>query len=203
MYVTRRVGKILRGLIYKYGAESFKKRVWNWDYSHNRYGYGNSAGDFLYPFLVEHAHNGSILDLGCGEGKTANELSLEAYTKLVGVDISDVAVAKARLWSERSGRGEKNLFYCSDLENFVPSQQFDGILFRDSLYYLTQAKIMRTLDRYSGFLSERGCFVVRLCEGLGRHAPIVETIEANFRVIGKRLSEEGAIAMAFRPRGRA
>jgi SAM-dependent methyltransferase len=203
MYVTRRVGKILRGIIYKYGTESLKKRLWNWDYSRSRYGYGSSARDFLYPFLVEHAHNDSILDLGCGEGKTANELDQEAYTKCVGVDISDVAIAKARAWTERSGRDGKNLFYCSDFESFVPSQQFDMILFRDSLYYLPQPKIKTTLDRYSAFLKEGGCFVVRLCEGVGRHAPIVEAIEANFSVTGKRISEAGAVAIAFRPHGKA
>jgi SAM-dependent methyltransferase len=203
MYVTRRVGKISRALIYKYGTESLKKRLWNWDYSRSRYGYGSSAGDFLYPFLIEHARNGSILDLGCGEGKTENELDQEAYTECVGVDISEVAIAKARAWTERCGRGRKNLFYCSDLESFVPLQQFDLILFRDSLYYLPEPKIETTLDRYSAFLKEGGCFVVRLCEGVGRHSPIVKAIETNFSVTGKRISGDGAVAIAFRPRRKA
>jgi peptidoglycan/xylan/chitin deacetylase (PgdA/CDA1 family) len=96
-------------------------------------------------------------------------------------------------------RGGKNRFYCSDIETFTPSQQFEVILFRDSLYYLTQPKIKTTLDRYSAFLKEGGCFVVRLCEGMSRHAPILEVIEASFSIIAKRFSEDGAAVIVFRP----
>jgi len=66
MYVTRRVWEISRGLIHRYGTERLKKRLWNRDYSRGRYGYCSSTGDFLYSFLVEHARDGRILDLGCG-----------------------------------------------------------------------------------------------------------------------------------------
>jgi SAM-dependent methyltransferase len=199
MYVMRRVGKILRGLVYRHGTERLRKRLWNWDYDHGCYGYGNSAGDFLYPFLRKHTHNGSILDLGCGEGKTANELDQEVYSKCVGVDISDVAIAKAKARTERRGRVGKNVFYCSDFGSFAPSQKFDVILFRDSIYYLPPNKIRTTLDRYAAFLKEDGCFVVRLCEGTSRHSRIVEAIEATFDVADKRISEGAAVVLAFRP----
>lgn len=198
MYVTRRAREILRGLIHKYGSEALKKRLWNRDYSRDRYGYGCSAGDFLYPYLVEHARWGSILDLGCGEGKTENELDQQAYTECVGVDISDVAIARAKAWSERTGRVGKNKFYRSDIVRFVPSQEFDLILFRDSLYYVPLRKIKATLDRYSDFLKEGGCFVVRLVDGISC-APLVEIIEANFSVQLKRFSEAGAVVIVFRP----
>ena len=198
MYVTRRAGEILRGLIHKYGSEGHRKRLWNRDYSRGRYGYGCSAGDFLYSYLVAHARRGRILDLGCGEGKTENELDQQAYTECVGVDISDVAIARAKAWSERTGRVGKNKFYCSDIERFVPSQEFDLILFRDSLYYVPLRKIKATLDHYSHFLKEGGCFVVRLVDGI-RFAPLVEIIEANFSVQLKRFSEAGALVIVFRP----
>jgi SAM-dependent methyltransferase len=204
MYVTRKAWNIVRRLINQYGAESLKKRLWNVDYSRGRYGYmvsvpGSTVGDFLYPFLVEHARKGSILDLGCGTGKTENELDREAYTEFVGVDISEVAIAKAKAWTERSGRGGKNRFCCSGFESFVPTQQFDVILFRESLYYVPLTKIKRTLDRYSAFLKEGGCFVVRLSEGMSRHAPVLEVIEASFGIIAKRFREDGAAVIVFRP----
>lgn len=198
MYVTRRAWEILRGLIHKYGSEVLKKRLWNRDYSRGMYGYGCSAGDFLYPYLVKHAHRGSILDLGCGEGTTENELDQQAYTECVGVDISDVAIARAKAWSERTGRVGRNKFNCCDIARFVPSQEFDLILFRDSLYYVPLSKIKATLDRYSDFLKEGGCFVVRLYDGI-RYASLVEIIEANFSVLLKRFSEGGAVVIVFRP----
>jgi SAM-dependent methyltransferase len=198
MYVTRRAWEILRGRIHKYGSEGLKKRLWNRDYSRGRYGYGCSAGDFLYPYLVEHARGGSILDLGCGEGKTENELDEQAYTECIGVDISDVAIAKAKAWSEQTGRIGKNKFYCSDIVHFVPSQEFDLILFRDSLYYVPLRKVKALLDRYSAFLKESGCFVVRVIDGV-RCAPFVEIIERNFSVRQKQFSREGALLMVFQP----
>lgn len=198
MYVTRRAWEILRGRIHEYGSERLKKRLWNWDYSRGRYGYGGSVGDFLYPHLVEYARRGSILDLGCGEGKTENELDVQAYAECVGVDISDVAIARAKAWSERTGRAGKNKFCCSDIVSFVPSQQFDLILFRDSLYYVPLRKIKPTLDRYSDFLKEGGCFVVRLVDRI-RCTSLLEIIEGNFSVRERRFSEAGAVVIVFSP----
>jgi hypothetical protein len=53
MYMTRRLWEISRGLIHKYGSEVLKKRRWNRDYSRGMYGYGCSAGDLLYSYLVD------------------------------------------------------------------------------------------------------------------------------------------------------
>lgn len=196
--LVRRIEQKLRALIHRHGPESLKKQLWNKDYLRGLYGYGSSAGDFLYPLLAEQAHNGSILDLGCGEGKTENELDEEAYSECVGVDISEVAIARAKAWTERSGRARKTRFHCSNIQNFVPSERFNVILFRESLYYVPLTKMKATLDRYSAFLKEGGCFVVRLCEGTTRHAPIVGAIEANFKVIGKHSSQDGAMVIVFR-----
>jgi SAM-dependent methyltransferase len=139
-----------------------------------------------------------MLDLGCGEGKTENELDQQAYKECIGVDISDVAIARAKAWSERTGRVDKNKFYCSDIARFVPSQEFGLILFRDSLYYVPLHRIKATLDRYLDFLKECGCFVVRLFDGI-RYAPLGEIIGANFSVQLKRFSEAGAVVIVFQP----
>ena len=132
MYVTRRVGSFCGGRSTN-GTGSLKKGVWDRKYSRGSCGDGSSTVDFLYALLVEHAHDGSILDLGCGEGKTANELHQGAYPKCVGVDISDGAIAKARAWTPRGGRGGKNIFLRFDFDGFVPVERstlyFFGIRF--------------------------------------------------------------------------
>jgi SAM-dependent methyltransferase len=57
-----------------------------------------------------------------------------AYTTYIGVDISEEALAKAEKRSKQCGRQAKNSFACSDFLNYVPTGQFDVILFRESVY---------------------------------------------------------------------
>lgn len=106
--------------------------------------------------------NGSILDLGCGPGNTANELSATAYESYVGVDISEAALEKARRRTAENGRGGKNIFFQSDFINFQPNQKFDVILFRESLYHVPYGQVSPILEKYSKHLKKDGVFIVRL-----------------------------------------
>jgi SAM-dependent methyltransferase len=83
------------------------------------------------------------------------------------VDISDVAVEKSRRRTEENRREDKNHYLCSDVFNYVPTGQFDVILFRDSIYYVPHGKIIAMLRRYSKYLKEGGVFIVRMWN-LGR-----------------------------------
>ena len=112
--------------------------------------------------LERHVANGSILDLGCGTGNTATELAGNAYRTYVGVDISEVCLSKAARRTQESGRADKNHFVPADFLSYVPTQQFDVILFRESMYHVPLGKIKSTLDRYSKYLRDGGVFVVRM-----------------------------------------
>jgi SAM-dependent methyltransferase len=155
----------------------------------------------VYGCIEKYANKGSILDLGCGSGSTGNELDATADGDYAGVDISDLANEMARRRAGENGRADKNNYLQADISDYVPTQQFNVILFRDSIYYVPRAKIKRMLDRYSQYLRERGVFTVRMCGVSGKDKTIVDTIESGFEVVEKDLSvQPNTVVIVFRRR---
>jgi SAM-dependent methyltransferase len=206
MYVVERSLRFMRGALLSYGPSMIKKFFWDKEYSNGKWNFNdNTAADCVYPHLEKYAENGSILDLGCGSGNTANELAFSAYRSYLGVDISEAALHKARRWSEENGRADKNSFVQADFLEYVPNQQFDVILFRESLYHVPLGKVKATLDRYSSYLREGGVFIVRIFtaeNGKTKHRPtvMIGVIETKFDVVVKHQNDEtGATVIVFRP----
>jgi 2-polyprenyl-3-methyl-5-hydroxy-6-metoxy-1,4-benzoquinol methylase len=199
----------MQSFLKAYGPSNIKKRLWDKEFSSDKWDFiDDTAGDCVYSHLEKHARNGSILDLGCGPGNTANELAVTAYSTYLGVDISEAALAKAARRTEKNGRGEKNRFEQSDIISYVPKQQFDVILFRESMYHVPLGKVKAVLDRYSGYLTNGGVFVVRLGMGGGQDGQIkkrpkamIDIMEAEFDVVEKaQYGESKETVIVFRPR---
>jgi SAM-dependent methyltransferase len=209
MYIAQRAATIVRGLIKRYGPSKFKMILWDQEFSGTHWDFiDDTAGDCVYPHLEKHSKNGSILDLGCGPGNTANELADAAYTSYVGVDISEAALAKATKRTEKNGRAGKNRFACSDFLSYRPTQQFDVILFRESMYHVPLGKVKTILDHFSKYLKDGGVFIVRMntTDGKGgqkdRLALMVGIMEADFDVLEKnQYGESGPTVIVFCPKG--
>lgn len=163
MNITKRGGDIIASILKNYGPSNVKKFLWDKEFSGSKWDFiDNTAGDCIYPHLEKYAQKGDILDLGCGPGNTANELSSAAYCNYVGVDVSEVALAKAMTRTQKSGRANKNTFVRADLVGYVPTHEFDVILFRESLYHVPLGQILPIMSKYSRYLKTSGVFVVRL-----------------------------------------
>jgi SAM-dependent methyltransferase len=182
----------MQSFLKSYGPSNIKKLLWDKEFSGNKWDFiDDTIGDCVYPTLEKYSHDGSILDLGCGPGNTANELATSAYRSYVGVDISAAALEKASKRTEKNGRGSKNSFELSDIINYVPKEQFDVILFRESLYHVPMGKIKPVLERYSQFLRTGGVFIVRMGMGAqggqvkNRPKAMIDIIETNFDVVEK------------------
>ncbi len=190
----------VRALLQTYGAGPVKKRLWDVEFSNGRWDcLDRTAGDCVYPFLVKYASNGSILDLGCGSGSTGNELDTAAYERYVGVDISDVAIARAQQRSEANGRADRNRYRQSDILSYAPDQSFNVILFRDSIYYVPRRHIKAMLQRYAQYLEEGAVFIVRMADA-EKYQDIVDTIESHFAVVEKHTADDPqAVVLIFRP----
>jgi SAM-dependent methyltransferase len=206
MYVVERSLRFIRGALLSYGPSSIKKSLWDKEYSTTKWSFNdNTVDDCVYPPLEKYARKGSILDLGCGSGNTSNELASTAYTSYLGVDISEAALQKARRRTLQSGRANKNRFTQGEILGYTPDQQFDVILFRESLYHVPLGKVKVVLDRYSNFLTDGGVFIVRLFtsdNGVRKHRPnaMIDVIEAAFDVAEKSEDESGAMVIVFRPK---
>src|SRR5436190_921387 len=115
----------LRGLIQGYGTPKSKRRLWDNEFSSGRWDcLDDMRADCLYPLLEFYADGRSVLDLGCGPGTTANEINAR-YTWYTGVDISEVALVKARERSRRNGRADRCEFLQSDIGLFTPQRTYD------------------------------------------------------------------------------
>ncbi len=214
MYIVERSLRFVRGFLLSYGPTTIKRRFWDKEYTEEKWSFAyNTVGDCVYPHLEKYSANGSILDIGCGSGNTATEMAEISYRSYLGVDISEAALAKARRRSQECGRQAKNHFECGDFLSYVPSGQYDVILFRESMYHVPLGKVKATLDRYSVYLKDGGVFVVRLfassgdrVDGKDKHRPaaMLGIMEREFDVLEKvRYDVPGRpTVMAFRPKAR-
>jgi len=102
------------------------------------------------------------------------------------VDISDVAIDKARKRTEENRRADKNEYFQADILRFVPKRQYDVIVLGDSIYYLPWRQIPQMLDRYSKHLKQDGVFIVRIFDVSGKHRRIINTIERDFDIVERQ-----------------
>ena len=210
MYIAQRILRFMQSALKSYGPSNIKRFLWNKEYSGDKWNFAaNSLGDCVYLHLEKHAANGSILDLGCGTGNTANELAANAYRYYLGVDISEACLDKATKRTRECGRAEKNQFVSGDFISYAPNQQFDVILFRESMYHIPLGKIKSTLDHYTRYLKGSGVFIVRLAtweEGKAKSRPtaMIGIIEREFDVVENCFyKESGATVIVFRPKSAA
>lgn len=100
---------------------------------------------------------GRILDVGCGEAVLLDRLGKDSFSEFVGIDISDVALSRAR------ERGKpRATFLKEDVENpsAALSGKFDAVVFNEILYYCSKPlEVMRIYERY---LNDRGIFIVSM-----------------------------------------
>jgi SAM-dependent methyltransferase len=184
MYIVNRTLTFARGFIASYGPSVIKKRLWDSEFSGTKWDFiDNTLGDCVYPYLEKYANNGSILDLGCGPGNTANELTDKVYKSYIGVDISTAALAKAEKRTLENGRSGKNSFVNSDFLDYHTTEQFDIILFRESLYHVPYGEVIPILRKFSNNLKSTGVFIVRLYAGDRRPGVIKRRVAAKLDLI--------------------
>ena len=212
MHIVERTKIFVQGFLASYGPSRIKKRIWDKDFASNKWNFiDNTVGDCVYPHLEKYARNGNILDLGCGPGNTANELNSGVYLTYTGIDISEVALAKAAKRTQETGRTDKNSFVCSDFLGYSPTKEFDIILFRESLYHVPYGQVLKILEKYSKHLKKSGVFIVRLY--LGDHRPgkvkfrvkrKIDLIKREFDVLESPQYDTPGIpiVLVFRPRPR-
>lgn len=201
MAVTvRKVRDRFRDLLQTHGSSRTKQRLWDEEFANGRWDcLDSTANDCVYSRIERWANGGSILDLGCGSGSTANELDSNAFREYIGVDISEVALSKAQQRTAENGRGSKCQFLQGDVVSYEPARKFNVILFRDSIYYIKRPQVKAALNRYGRWLTEGGVFVVRIWNSLGKLREFADVIEDNFDVLDEYKHEEtGTVVLVFR-----
>ena len=198
---AQKIRSVLRGLLQRHGTETVKRWLWDGEYWRGKWNcLDTMPNDYVYPHVERHAHGGSILDLGCGPGTVGSELQNNTYRSYTGVDISNLAIEKARSKALAVRRYDKNKYIQADIATYVPDQQYNVILFGDSIGYFAQQRILQVLQRYSNYLSPNGVFIVRNWLLRKRQRMVLRNIEDNFEVVEKQLYHESQLfVIAFRP----
>jgi len=177
MPLRNRIESMIFGRLKARGPAWMVRKLWNREFAAGAWDYiDRTPGDMIYPWIERYANGGSILDLGCGSGNTGNELRADRYRLYLGIDLSDVAVEKARERSVQSGRGNKNRYVQGDICNYDPQDTFDVILFRESIWYIPRPRLRNVLDAYRRHLTPSGVLIVRIYDRF-QHDHIVRTLK--------------------------
>lgn len=108
----------------------------------------------LAGYFMRLKPHGSLLDMGCGEGILQESIPETMYSKYVGVDFSEPIKLAAHKCTERTQ------FVVGDMNTYVPNEQFDAIVFNESIYYLNNP--LKGLQRYAEYLKPDGIFLISI-----------------------------------------
>jgi len=201
MYLVIKVKNLIRVAKQRWGTAAAKQALWNDEFSGGRWNcLEASVGDPVYQYIEKYSGGGSILDLGCGSGSTGVELAIGSYREYTGVDISDVAIEKARAKSMACQRGEKNHFVQGDISSYIPDHPYEVILFRDSIYYQTRRKIKQMIDRCCRYLTKDGVIIMRHWSTKGGEG-IMDCLRDRCATIEKYSCGSGPLVAVLRPTG--
>lgn len=200
MTIHHKFKNAIRSLTQRWGSYRMKQRLWNSEFSNGRWEcLEGTENDIIYEYLEKYCRNGCILDLGCGSGNTGCELNAQKYVHYTGIDISDVALEKARSRSEACQRSRMNHYIQSDISTFVPDEMYDVILFRESIYYLPLQQIVPTLKRYTPHLKEGGVFIIRWHDARDSEA-FTKALERQFKIIERLSLAPGPMILVLGPK---
>lgn len=112
------------------------KTQWDEKYSRPTFIYGKSPVQFLAENYQYIPYEGTVLDMGMGEGRNAVFLAQKGY-KVTGVDISSVAVKKSYLLAQEFGVKIKGVVASLSDYQIAPGT-FDAII---CFYYVDRALV--------------------------------------------------------------
>lgn len=150
---------------------NYKYFIGKWDYIENQ--------NTRYNKIVEHVNycninNPKILDLGCGFGSICKYLNEDDFSSLLGVDLSDTAIAKAK-----KKKYSNTNFIVADIQKFETNEKFDIIILNEVIYYLDD--YLETLSRFSKFFkNENGYFIISI---YGVREDIIEKVSTQYELI--------------------
>jgi SAM-dependent methyltransferase len=155
------------------------KAIWERQYRRGEWEFLNSPQELehyeaIVAFLRAAGPAARVLDVGCGHGRLLQLLSGAAFGRYMGVDISTVAIEKARaLGIPRAD------FAVADFQVWQPEDPFDVIVFNESLYYALRP--LEVAKRFCKCLAANGRMVVSQVD-YGDNEVIWEKLATHFTV---------------------
>jgi 2-polyprenyl-3-methyl-5-hydroxy-6-metoxy-1,4-benzoquinol methylase len=175
-----------------YGDSPKAKAGWDAQFSDGQWDYmrkEEARYEAIVDGIVRFGAGGSILDVGCGEGILFQHVqaSNRPYQRYVGVDISEVAIAKLAHLNDA-----RHQFSQGNGDTYEPAALFDVIVFNESLYYLEEPLL--ALRRYSTALTSGGVILVSTYTASRRALSILRDARRQFTVVEERETAQGSVS---------
>lgn len=117
---------------------------------------------------------GSVLDLGCGQGRDALMFARAGH-RVVGVDVSSVGIEQMRAVAKAEGLAVEGVV--ADICTYEPDQRFDVVILDRVLHMLAAEDRIPMLEAAMGAVAPGGHLLV--AEGPKGMAPVRAAVEAN------------------------
>jgi SAM-dependent methyltransferase len=154
-----------------------------WDYMHREI----ARNWVLIGYMDAFRSGGEYLEIGCGDGVLFEHFKRLGYTRYIGVDISDVAIEKLRIYNNNCTN-----FSQGDGDVYEPVGLFDVIVFNESLFYLRDP--VRSLKRYAEALKPGGLFIVSNYTASRRSLAVLRDAKQMFEILNEAKTTEGSIS---------
>ena len=152
----------------------------------------------LVGYICHLQPGGVVLDAGCGQGVLLSRLPDFAYSKYVGIDVSETAIMEAR----KLEKGPRD-FLVTNCEGYDPGEPFDVIVFNEVLYCLRDP--LAVVERYTRSLRADGVVLVSMCTAARGADAILERLLTEYLPVDQTRVTHGQTGIswdcaAFRPK---
>ena len=153
----------------------------------------------LAGYICHLKPGGAVLDTGCGQGVLLRRLPSSCYSRYVGIDVSDSAIAVAQ-----KQQNDRVTFLAADCEEYSPAGHFDVMVFNEVLCCLHEP--LRTVERYARSLNPGGLVLVSMCTAARGSATILWRLKRAYATVDEVcISHRGRkvswVCTALRPEG--
>ncbi len=166
------------------GANSKDRKVfWDSKYSDAKYVFGKKPAKFLalnYDYIPPES---KVLDMGMGEGRNAVFMARKGY-KVTGIDISSVAVKKAKMLANEYGV-RINTIVASMTKYKIPESSYDAII----CFYYVDRKLH---EKMLSWLKPGGILIYE------SHTDLQKTVKGNERYDEEYLLRQGEVLTMFK-----
>jgi len=174
----------MRGLHFlarRFGTRKLQQAAYNARFLSGEWNTGpGEVSPDLVEVILRHASGGKVALMGCGTGGLAAILDRSGCASVLGIDLSSVAVERAKI------RGlARAQFEVADIASWSCTEQYDAIVFEESLYYLSLKEQVRVLTAQRLFLTRTGVFVITVSDA-ARYRTMLKMIRSRFHILEDR-----------------
>lgn len=171
------------------GCIAYTRDLWETQYRTGSWRYLEKADELgrymtLAGYLAHFKPNGTVLDVGCGTGLLFERYQPYGYSKYVGLDLSEAALAKLIPFQD-----QRTVFVQADAERYEPTESYDVIVFNEILYYLDHP--LSAVARYAQVLKPQGLLIVSTYANDGWAMAILHRLKASYAVVDETRIKNG------------